>query len=24
LVGIGLHADRKAIDKVITGLRFLV
>ncbi|HEV3174952.1 MAG TPA: DUF2000 domain-containing protein [Stellaceae bacterium] len=24
LVGIGLHADRKTIDKVITGLRFLV
>jgi hypothetical protein len=23
LVGIGLHADRKAIDKVVNGLRFL-
>ncbi len=23
LVGIGLHADRKTIDKVINGLRFL-
>jgi hypothetical protein len=23
LVGIGLHADRRTIDKIITGLRFL-
>jgi hypothetical protein len=23
LVGIGLHADRKAIDKIVNGLRFL-
>ena len=23
LVGIGLHADRKAIDKLVNGLRFL-
>jgi hypothetical protein len=23
LVGVGLHADRKIIDKIVNGLRFL-